>query len=137
MLSIYEFYHGFQAILNNPRDNEMWLEALEAKFDGKGKPYGLEEWDKLLGHCQGISDVPAILFAMELIEAYPDAKVILTHGTLIRGIGEFLPASGILRCRHCMVADIEARAGPWPRLRTHQSPSRHLIDIHPRVVAPP
>jgi hypothetical protein len=57
----------------------MWMEAIEAKFDGKGKPYGRAEFDKLLGHCQGVSDIPAILFAEELLAAYPDAKVILTH----------------------------------------------------------
>ena len=57
----------------------MWLEAIEAKFDGKGKPYGRAEFDKLLGHCQGVSDIPAILFAEELIAAYPEAKVILTN----------------------------------------------------------
>ena len=57
----------------------MWMEALEAKYDGKGKPYGRAEFDKLLGHCQGVSDMPAILFAEELIAAYPEAKVILTH----------------------------------------------------------
>jgi hypothetical protein len=57
----------------------MWMEALEAKYDGKGKPYGRAEFDKLLGHCQGVSDMPAILFADELIAAYPEAKVILTH----------------------------------------------------------
>lgn len=27
----------------------MWMEALEAKYDGKGKPYGRAEFDKLLG----------------------------------------------------------------------------------------
>lgn len=58
---------------------EMWSEAIDAKFEGKGKPYGREEFDKLLGHCQAVSDIPAILFAEELIAAYPDAKVILTH----------------------------------------------------------
>lgn len=57
----------------------MWSEALAAKFEGKGKPYGREEFDQLLGHCQAVSDIPAILFAEELIEAYPEAKVILTH----------------------------------------------------------
>lgn len=72
-------YHGWHPIFGNPRDNEMWSEALAAKFDGVGKPYGREEFDRLLGHCQGVSDIPAILFAKELIEAYPDAKVILTH----------------------------------------------------------
>lgn len=79
LLGINECYHGWHPIFGNPRDNEMWMEALEAKFDGKGKPYGREEFDKLLGHCQGVSDIPAILFAKELIEAYPEAKVILTH----------------------------------------------------------
>jgi hypothetical protein len=79
MLGINEFYHGWHPIFGNPRDNEMWMEALEAKFDGKGKLYGREEFDKLLGHCQGVSDILSILFAKELIEAYPEAKVILTH----------------------------------------------------------
>lgn len=56
----------------------MWLEALRAKYDGVGKPYGREEFDKLLGHCQAVSDIPAVVFSEELIRAYPDAKVILT-----------------------------------------------------------
>lgn len=30
----------------------MWLKALAAKFDGQGKPFGREEFDQLLGHCQ-------------------------------------------------------------------------------------
>ncbi|KAF7187228.1 hypothetical protein HII31_11483 [Pseudocercospora fuligena] len=79
MLGIHEFYHGWQSLLNNPRDNEMWNEAIEAKYEGKGQKYGREEWDKLLGHCQGVSDLPAILFAKDLIEAYPEARVILTY----------------------------------------------------------
>lgn len=79
LLGINEMYHGWQPLFENPRDNEMWMEAIEAKFDGKGKPYGRAEFDKLLGHCQGVSDMPAIVFAEELIAAYPEAKVILTH----------------------------------------------------------
>lgn len=79
LLGINECYHGWQPLFENSRDNEMWMEALEAKYDGKGKPYGRAEFEKLLGHCQGVSDMPAILFAEELIAAYPEAKVILTH----------------------------------------------------------
>lgn len=78
----------------------MWLEALKAKYDGCGKPYGRAEFDKLLGHCQvrrtpctiapskttdggqAVCDIPAICFAEELIRAYPDAKVIITHRDL-------------------------------------------------------
>ncbi|KAI5369168.1 hypothetical protein Slin14017_G000470 [Septoria linicola] len=79
MLGINEFYHGWQSLLNNPRDNEMWDEAIAAKFENKGTCYTRDDWDKLLGHCQGVSDLPAILFAKDLITAYPEAKVILTY----------------------------------------------------------
>lgn len=76
-LGINPVYHGYQAVFDNPRDCEMWNEALDAKFNGKGKPYGREEFDKLLGHCQAVSDMPAICFADDLIGLYPEAKVIL------------------------------------------------------------
>lgn len=32
-----------------PRDNIMWMEAFNAKYDGSGK-FEREEWDQLLGH---------------------------------------------------------------------------------------
>lgn len=56
----------------------MWMEALKAKYDGVGKQYGRQEFDRLLGHCQAVSDIPAVVFAEELIRAYPEAKVVLT-----------------------------------------------------------
>ncbi|KAJ7828337.1 hypothetical protein B0H14DRAFT_3144249 [Mycena olivaceomarginata] len=43
----------------------MWAEAINAKFFGRGKPYGKEEWDQLLGHCQAVTDSPAMMFAEE------------------------------------------------------------------------
>ena len=72
-----ETYH-FASLIENEPDAAMWIEALEAKFEGKGKPYTRKEWDRLLGHCQAISDTPCVVFYKELLEAYPDAKVILT-----------------------------------------------------------
>lgn len=71
-----ECYHMMCASAENPPDNLMWQDAFAAKFDGKGK-FGREEWDALLGHCQAVCDWPAIAFAKELIEAYPEAKVVL------------------------------------------------------------
>ncbi|PYH31858.1 sulfotransferase family protein [Aspergillus neoniger CBS 115656] len=71
-------YHGYAAVLENPRDCEMWLAALSAKYEGKGRPFGREEFDQILGHCQAVSDFPAACFADELIQTYPEAKVILT-----------------------------------------------------------
>ena len=70
-------YHMMNASVENPPDCLMWQDAFAAKFDGKGK-FGREEWDQLLGHCQAICDWPAVAFAKELIEAYPEAKVIMT-----------------------------------------------------------
>jgi hypothetical protein len=39
--------------------------------------FGKEQWDQLLGHRGAVTDQPAILFAAELLEAYPDAKVVI------------------------------------------------------------
>ncbi|TQN65673.1 hypothetical protein CSHISOI_09751, partial [Colletotrichum shisoi] len=61
----------------NPPDCLMWSEALAAKYDGVGE-FGKDKWDALLGHCQAVTDWPAASFAAELIEAYPEAKVILS-----------------------------------------------------------
>lgn len=51
---------------------------MDAKFAGKGKEFGREEWDQLLGHCRAITDTPCVIFYEELLAAYPDARVILT-----------------------------------------------------------
>ncbi|KAJ7051011.1 P-loop containing nucleoside triphosphate hydrolase protein [Mycena amicta] len=72
-----EVNHGFK-VSANPYDRAMWDEALDAKFLGKGQPFGKNEWDELLGHCMAVADMPHLLFADELIAAYPDAKIILT-----------------------------------------------------------
>ena len=55
----------------------MWQQAFAAKYDNASS-FGKEGWDQLMGHCQAVCDWPAIAFAQELIEAYPDAKIILT-----------------------------------------------------------
>ncbi|KAL2003156.1 hypothetical protein VTN02DRAFT_4851 [Thermoascus thermophilus] len=70
-------YHMMCASVENPPDCLMWHDALQAKYDGVGE-FGRKEWDQLLGHCQAVCDWPACAFAKELIEAYPNAKVILT-----------------------------------------------------------
>ncbi|KAJ9199299.1 hypothetical protein DTO166G4_9112 [Paecilomyces variotii] len=70
-------YHMMCASVENPPDCLMWHDALAAKYDGVGE-FGRKEWDQLLGDCQAVCDWPACAFAKELIEAYPNAKVILT-----------------------------------------------------------
>ncbi|KAJ7508597.1 hypothetical protein B0H11DRAFT_1965820, partial [Mycena galericulata] len=73
-------YHFFN-VFTNIRDCDMWMEAFAAKYQGKGK-FGRAEFDKLLGHCMAVTDAPCNAFAPELIEAYPEAKVILVERDL-------------------------------------------------------
>lgn len=64
--------------IDNPPDALLWMDALRAKYDGVGEPFTRRDWDKLLGNCQAVCDWPSVAFAKELIEAYPEAKVVLT-----------------------------------------------------------
>jgi hypothetical protein len=69
-------YHGWDPMVH-PEQCVFWYQALNAKFRG-GKKFTREDWDRMFGNCRAISDLPAILFAEELMEAYPEAKVILS-----------------------------------------------------------
>lgn len=71
-------YHMRTVITEKPHDSTMWLEAFRAKYDGIGT-FGTEQWDQLLGDHRSVCDLPAIAFGPELMEAYPDAKIILTN----------------------------------------------------------
>lgn len=59
------------------RDVDLWMKAMDAKYKGKG-PFGRKEWDQLLGHYSVVKSLPSTPFAAELVEAYPEAQVILT-----------------------------------------------------------
>jgi hypothetical protein len=88
-------YH-YASLVSNVKDADMWNEALRAKYSGKGRPYGRAEFDQLLGHCGAVTDTPICNFWKELIEAYPEAKVVLVErdeekwlrswAVLIRGV---------------------------------------------------
>ena len=71
-------YHGI-TIISRISDCPLWNEALDAKYFGLGAPFMRERWDQLLGEFGAVSDAPVIAFAEELIEAYPEAKVILVE----------------------------------------------------------
>ena len=88
-------YH-MAAVGRNPEDAAMWAQALQYKFNGKGKPLTQAEWDSLLGEvqvraparsltqavnadarAQATMDFPAAACMPELLIAFPDAKVIV------------------------------------------------------------
>ncbi|ORY19024.1 NAD dependent epimerase/dehydratase [Clohesyomyces aquaticus] len=78
----YRPYHMSEALIalrRGERHLELWNEAFKAKFEGQGKPFTREEFDKFLGDFDVLEDIPSILFADEFLAMYPDAKVILTN----------------------------------------------------------
>lgn len=79
ILGYKDVYHGIKA-LDDMDDWAILDRAADASFPVlptyTGKPFTREQWDELWGHCEAVTDVAAA-FAPQLIEAYPDAKVLL------------------------------------------------------------
>ncbi|KAI5360413.1 hypothetical protein Slin15195_G083370 [Septoria linicola] len=75
MLGFDECYHQ-ATLIQNPDDGAMWMRAFSAR--GTSRAFKREDWDALLGHCQAVCDIPAVHFAQDLIDAYPEAKAILS-----------------------------------------------------------
>ncbi|KAH7043363.1 P-loop containing nucleoside triphosphate hydrolase protein [Macrophomina phaseolina] len=70
---------SFGKMMSNWRETiPLWTEAIEAKYLGKGKKYDREEFDKLLGDYDVVKCPHALLFAEELVKAYPEARAIIT-----------------------------------------------------------
>lgn len=60
------------------RDVELWIQALEAKYEGKGSPFGREQWDSILGHRKVLSP------ACEFDGKYPRPR--LSPTSLVRSL---------------------------------------------------
>ncbi|KAJ3474314.1 hypothetical protein NLG97_g9901 [Lecanicillium saksenae] len=69
-------YHTMDAVTGKFYDCKLWTDLLKKKESGK--KVTREDFDRILGDSQAVLDMPAAYFAEELIEAYPDAKIILT-----------------------------------------------------------
>ncbi|KAF2461469.1 P-loop containing nucleoside triphosphate hydrolase protein [Lineolata rhizophorae] len=74
----YDHVYHMASVFHNPPDADIWHEAAAA-WVGKRKPLTREEWDQVLGHAMAVTDFPAAVFWKELIEMYPEAKVVLTN----------------------------------------------------------
>ncbi|KAK3110317.1 hypothetical protein LTR53_015496 [Teratosphaeriaceae sp. CCFEE 6253] len=71
-------YH-FSSVYDNIQDVDMWMEALNAKFHGRGELPDKAFFDAILGHVGATTDAPCNLFAQELVDCYPKAKVVLVE----------------------------------------------------------
>ena len=100
----------------SPKSNlNVWCEGLNANFNDKGKKWGREEFDKILGNYDAVLDVPAICFVEDLVAAYPEAKVVLS----LRDVNAWLKsmdgtAGRVLSWNWDLVASWDASlATPW------------------------
>ena len=50
-LGFNDCYHMLN-VLKNPPDAHMWIEAINAKYYGKGRPFEKDDWDRRLKDCQ-------------------------------------------------------------------------------------
>ncbi|KAL4787328.1 hypothetical protein BJX76DRAFT_354274 [Aspergillus varians] len=85
----YTSYHMTECWLNH-RNNSLldWNKAIDAKFFGKRKRFRGEDFDRMLWRYDAITDFPCIFFAEELMDAYPDAQIVLTT----RDMGSWVPS---------------------------------------------
>jgi hypothetical protein len=74
----YPTFH-FSSVYDNTLDANMWMEAMDAKFYGKGAMPDKAFFDAVLGHVGATTDAPCCLFGRELVGYYPDAKVVLVE----------------------------------------------------------
>lgn len=83
LLGYNECHHGFYLLTEAEGEAPQWCRLAWRKYhtDATLSPAqrGLDaaEFDKCIGNCAATTDAPSIVFACELIRAYPDAKVIV------------------------------------------------------------
>ncbi|KAL0941172.1 nad dependent epimerase [Colletotrichum truncatum] len=74
-------HHGIQAI-TSPREWTLFSAAADSTFPTlptyTGAPFTQESWKSLFGNYEAVTDMGSF-FALQLIAAYPDAKIILVE----------------------------------------------------------
>ncbi|KAK6852419.1 hypothetical protein PG995_010970 [Apiospora arundinis] len=151
-------HHGIQAI-SNPNDWAVLSRASDAFFKTlpsyKGGPFGRPDWDEIFGQCEAVTDMGSF-FALPLIEAYQDAKIILVERDLdswyesmeeaifsttwgwrasliIDVFGRLLNLTGGLTMRKIMLGYYEARNVNEIRAKAKERYRRHYAEIRNTV----
>jgi hypothetical protein len=88
ILGYQNVYHGYVVPMSQPSDGVLWCSLMQRKYAGDFTAVHMSaeelrrEFDKVIGNCQALTDVPCAVFAEELIKAYPGAKVIINRREL-------------------------------------------------------
>ena len=71
-------HHGY-VTCDRPGECPVWLRFFKLK--SKMEPISAVDFDKVIGDCSAVTDFNSAAFAIELAQAYPNAKVILNRRT--------------------------------------------------------
>ncbi|KAB8265413.1 hypothetical protein BDV32DRAFT_158931 [Aspergillus pseudonomiae] len=75
----YNCYHMAEFSLDQRNGSlGLWTRAINAKYNGDGRKFSGRDHDQMLWRYDAVIDIPCILFAEELMDAYPDAQIVLT-----------------------------------------------------------
>jgi len=76
-----EIHHGYRYVSpSNPGEQPQWLRLALAKYKYHDPTFlNRREFDKVLGDCEAVTDMPSAVFGPELLKAYPEAKVVLNR----------------------------------------------------------
>ncbi|KAI0908020.1 hypothetical protein F4823DRAFT_640691 [Ustulina deusta] len=69
-------YH-MSTFVEHTEDYKYWGYVIKAKISGRDIPRSV--WDNLFGDYQAVVDAPGCYFAIELAQAYPNAKVVMLN----------------------------------------------------------
>lgn len=64
--------HG---IFKTGAESQLWTQWWDAKAADPLLRISGEEFDRVLGECEAVTDVPGAIFGEDLLKAYPEAKV--------------------------------------------------------------
>lgn len=56
----------------------LWMAALDARANPDSEPWTRSQFNQILHGYEGLADYPAAIFAAELLDAYPEAAVVLS-----------------------------------------------------------
>ncbi|KAJ5689678.1 hypothetical protein N7462_004070 [Penicillium macrosclerotiorum] len=75
----HERVHHAYELYKHPEQGRIWLDAWDTKAKGLGQTLDRHYWNKFLDGYTAVTDMPAVCFSKELIDAYPEAKVVLVQ----------------------------------------------------------
>lgn len=73
-------FHGYEGMMRVPTTHQAWVQLMRRKFDDTSSPdhtITRADFDAIIGDCEAVTDMPCVNFARKLVEAFPEAKVII------------------------------------------------------------